>query len=84
MVTFKFSLTTVFIISLAKWFSRIQLSLVFGLWFTNEALAMFINTMIVSDEYQYIISGVAMVIMSVVMFKYYRIDPIDSDLLLNE
>ena len=45
---------------------------------------MFINTMIVYDEYQYIISGVAMVIMSALIFKYYRIDPIDSNLLLNE
>lgn len=45
---------------------------------------MFLNVIIVHDEYQYIISGVGMVIMSVVMFKYYRIDPIDSDLLLNE
>jgi hypothetical protein len=45
---------------------------------------MFLNVTIVNDEYQYIISGVGMVIMSVVMFKYYRIDPIDSDLLLNE
>jgi hypothetical protein len=45
---------------------------------------MFLNIVIVSDEYQYIGSGVGMVIMSVVMFKYYRIDPIDSDLLLNE
>lgn len=45
---------------------------------------MLFNIIIVNDEYQYIISGVGMVIMSVVMFKYYRIDPIDSDLLLNE
>ena len=45
---------------------------------------MFLNVTIVNDEYQYIVSGVGMVIMSVVMFKYYRIDPIDSDLLLNE
>jgi hypothetical protein len=45
---------------------------------------MFLNIKIVKDEYQYIISGVGMVIMSVIMFKYYRIDPIDSDLLLNE
>ena len=45
---------------------------------------MFINRFVVFDEYQYIISGVAMVIMSALMFKYYRIDPIDSDLLLNE
>jgi hypothetical protein len=45
---------------------------------------MFFNYLIVNDEYQYIVSGVGMVIMSVVMFKYYRIDPIDSDLLINE
>lgn len=45
---------------------------------------MFINSIIIYDEYQYIISGVGMVILSVVMFKHYRIDPIDSDLLLNE
>jgi len=40
-----------FIIGLAKWFSRVQLTLVFGLWFTNEAFAMFINFIIRADEY---------------------------------
>jgi len=29
LVTCKFSLTTIFIIGLAKWFSRVQLSLIF-------------------------------------------------------
>ena len=51
LVTCKFSLTTMFIIGLAKWFSRVQLTLVFGLWFTNEAFAMFINFIIRADEY---------------------------------
>ena len=84
LVTCKFSLTTLFIIGLAKWFSRVQLTLVFGLWFTNEAFAMLMNYFIIEDEYLYVISGVSMVILSVEIFKYYRIDPFDSNLLLNE
>ncbi len=95
LVTFKFSLTTIFIIALAKWFSRMHLPLIFvikfpylllvqGLWFTNEAVSMFININFRSDEYWYILSGVGMVILSVVMFKHYTIDPIDSELLINE
>jgi len=31
-----------------------------------------------------VISGVGMVILSVEIFKHYRIDPFDSNLLLNE
>ena len=71
-------------VSLAKWFPRNQLSLVFGFWITNEGIAQLINMNITKDEYLYIISGSLMVSLSFVLLRYYRIDPIDAGLILNE
>ena len=36
------------------------------------------------DEILYIISGSLMVIISFVVMRYYRVDPIDAGLILNE
>ena len=74
----------IFVITLAKWYSRAQLALVFGIWFTNEALAAAFNLFITYDEYLYIISGVIMVILSAFYPKYYSLDPNDCGLIINE
>jgi sugar phosphate permease len=74
----------VFVITLAKWYSRAQLALVFGLWFTNEAVAAACNLFVTADEYTYITSGILMVILSAFYPKYYTLDPNDCGLIINE
>lgn len=77
LVSMRFALVTIFIIGLAKWFTRPQLPLVFGLWFVNESIAHLINWSVLKDEYLYVISGIMLILLSYVLLKYYRIDPID-------
>jgi hypothetical protein len=84
LVSMRFSLVTIFIIGLAKWFTRPQLPLVFGLWFVNESIAHLINWSVLKDEYLYITSGAVLILMAPVFYRYYRIDPIDSGLIINE
>ena len=54
------------------------------MWFLNESLSHLISWKVVSDEYLYIISGALIILMSYVLFKHYRIDPIDCGLIINE
>ena len=80
----RLAILTISLVTLAKWFPRNQLSLVYGFWITNEGLAQFINMRIKRDENLYIISGSLMVALSFVLLRYYRVDPIDAGLILNE
>ena len=83
-VASRLAILTISLVTLAKWFPRNQLSLVYGFWITNEGLAQFINMRIKRDENLYIISGSLMVALSFVLLRYYRVDPIDAGLILNE
>lgn len=56
----------------------------FGLWFVNESIAHMINWSVLKDEYLYIISGLLLIVMAGVLLKYYRLDPIDQGLIINE
>lgn len=38
----------------------------------------------VKDEYLYIVSGSLLVVISYIIWRFYRVDPIDSGLILNE
>jgi len=38
----------------------------------------------VKDEFLYIVSGSLLVILSYVLLRFYRVDPIDAGLILNE
>ena len=42
------------------------------------------NVIITEDEYLYVVSGILMVILSVLLLMYYRIDPNDWGLIINE
>jgi len=84
LVSLRYAIMTFCLVGLAKWFNRQQLSLVFGLWLTNEVIAHTINAAVRTDEYLYIISGIGLLLMTYLTLKYYRIDPIDSGLLVNE
>jgi hypothetical protein len=39
---------------------------------------------ILQDEYLYVVSGVLLALMSYVLHRHFRIDPIDAGLLINE
>lgn len=54
------------------------------MWLTNESISHIINSFVQRDEYLYISSGVALLGLTFPMVKYYRIDPIDCELLVNE
>ena len=45
---------------------------------------MIINSCVIRDEYLYIVSGILIVIMTPFLYRFYRIDPIDHDLILHE
>lgn len=84
LVASRFALFTIFIITLAKWFTRSQLPLVFGLWFLNEGAAFVISMSIKKDEYLYLISGALMIFLSLFFKQYFCIDPIDAGFIINE
>lgn len=51
---------------------------------TNEGLANLVNTLVLKDEYLYMSSGLALMMLSYVLIKRYRMDPIDAGVLVNE
>ncbi len=51
---------------------------------TNEGLANLVNILVLKDEYLYMSSGLALMMLSYVLIKRYRMDPIDAGVLVNE
>jgi hypothetical protein len=78
-------ISIIFITGLAKWFSRYHLLIIIGVWLTNEFVAFEIFKNLESAKNELLtISGVLLCLSSILIYKFYKFDPIDANLLINE
>lgn len=82
---FRLAISVIFVTGLAKWFSRSYLNIILGVWFTNEFVAFEIfKNFNEQKNYLIAVSGLLLCISSVLIYKFYKFDPIDANLLINE
>jgi hypothetical protein len=84
-VILRLAISVIFVTGIAKWFQRSYLNIMIGLWFTNEFVAFEIfKNFIEQKNLLLMISGFVLCASSLLIYKFYKFDPIDANLLINE
>jgi hypothetical protein len=86
----RLAILTIFIVDISKWHKRIHIPLIFGIWISNEFVCMILFEKLTDDSnttlrYSIVMaSGLLFILMALIYYKWFSIDPIDHSLIINE